>query len=68
LEIDPNNAFAWLDKGDVLIILTKFVEAIECFDKAIQVDPAIHIDSARGVYLWTRSGVGSPNCENMKKV
>ena len=36
LEIDPNFAYAWYNKGLVLIELENYREAIECFDGAVK--------------------------------
>ena len=39
IEIDPNNANAWNNKGLALDNLGKYEEAIKCYDKAIEIDP-----------------------------
>ena len=36
---EPQNAIAWGGKGVALVNLGKYQEAIDCFDKAIQLDP-----------------------------
>lgn len=37
LEIDPDNATAWSNKGIVFKQLRKYKQAIECFDKSLQI-------------------------------
>ena len=40
LEIDPENAEAWLRKGQVLYYnFGRYEEALECIDKALEIDP-----------------------------
>jgi dienelactone hydrolase len=39
IEIDPNHADAWNDKGVSLKALGNNEEAIKCFDKALEIDP-----------------------------
>ena len=39
LEINPNYALAWSEKGICLGYLAKHEEAIECFDKSLQLNP-----------------------------
>jgi tetratricopeptide (TPR) repeat protein len=39
IEIDPNNADAWNNKGIALHNLRKFKEAIDCCDMAIRINP-----------------------------
>jgi tetratricopeptide (TPR) repeat protein len=39
LEIDPNNADAWNNKGWAMSLLRRYEEAIECLDKALEIDP-----------------------------
>ncbi|HEX2408000.1 MAG TPA: tetratricopeptide repeat protein, partial [Nitrososphaeraceae archaeon] len=39
LEIDPNNASTWNNKGLALSNLGKHDDAIQCFDKALEIDP-----------------------------
>ena len=36
---DSNDAWGWRNKGGALYSLGKYDEAIECYDKAIQIDP-----------------------------
>ncbi|MBW9220732.1 tetratricopeptide repeat protein, partial [Methanothermococcus sp. SCGC AD-155-M21] len=37
--IDPKYVYAWNNKGDALYNLGKYNEAIECFNKALEIDP-----------------------------
>ncbi|WP_135605447.1 tetratricopeptide repeat protein [Methanococcoides sp. NM1] len=39
LEIDPNHADAWNNKGFALFSLSSYPEALECFDKSIELNP-----------------------------
>jgi tetratricopeptide (TPR) repeat protein len=39
LEIDPNDADAWNNKGNALYNLGNYNEAIECYDQALKIDP-----------------------------
>lgn len=39
LEIDPNDADAWNNKGNALYNLGNYNEAIECYDRALKIDP-----------------------------
>ncbi len=39
IEIEPNYAQAWANKGAVMQGLERYEEAIECFDKAIEITP-----------------------------
>lgn len=39
IQIDPNYAFAWRNKGLSLNMLGNYEEAISCYDKAIELDP-----------------------------
>jgi tetratricopeptide (TPR) repeat protein len=50
VEIDPNNAYAWYNKGAVLGDLLKHNEAIQCFDKAVEIGP-------NNAYAWSYKGV-----------
>jgi len=47
LEIDPNFATAWYKKGEILIRLKRSDEALECFNKVINMDtsPSIKANS-----------------------
>jgi tetratricopeptide (TPR) repeat protein len=49
IEIDPNNASAWTNKGLALAKIGKHNGAIECFDKALGIDP-------NNVLAWTNKG------------
>ena len=39
IQLDPEFALAWLDKGEVLVTLRRFEEALEAFSKAVELDP-----------------------------
>jgi tetratricopeptide (TPR) repeat protein len=39
IEVDPNCAVAWNNKGLALNNLEEYFEAIECYDKALKIDP-----------------------------
>ncbi len=39
LEIDPNNANVWNNKGYVLGLSGRYKEAIDCYDKSLEIDP-----------------------------
>lgn len=39
LDIDPNDSYAWYNKGLALLILENYEEAIKCFDKSLEIDP-----------------------------
>jgi len=39
LQINPNNASAWNDKGRALYLLSRYSEASECIDKGLAIDP-----------------------------
>ena len=49
MEIDPNNANAWYNKGLALDNLGNRQEAIEYYDKAIGIDP-------KYVMAWNKIG------------
>jgi tetratricopeptide (TPR) repeat protein len=38
VQLDPNNALAWISKANALIESGSEEEAIECFDKASKID------------------------------
>jgi tetratricopeptide (TPR) repeat protein len=40
LAIDPNNSYAWNNKGNALHNLGKYNEAIKCYDEAIELEPS----------------------------
>lgn len=40
LDIDPNLAFVWLNKGNIYYAAQDFTSAIECYAKALQLDPS----------------------------
>jgi tetratricopeptide (TPR) repeat protein len=39
IEIDPNLAYAWYNKGHILGRLERLDDAIECFSKSLKIDP-----------------------------
>ena len=39
LEIDPNDADAWNNKGNALYNLGNYNEAIECYNQTLKIDP-----------------------------
>ncbi|MEH1892614.1 MAG: tetratricopeptide repeat protein [Nostoc sp.] len=39
LEIEPRNAIAWINKGNVLSSLGQQDEALLCYDQALEIDP-----------------------------
>jgi len=39
IQVDPNMDFVWFDKGLILLEEERCKEAIEAFDKAIQLNP-----------------------------
>jgi tetratricopeptide (TPR) repeat protein len=55
IEIDPNNSFAWTNKGYILNNLGKYDDSIQAYDKAIEIDPN---DSP----IWTGKGLVLSNC------
>ncbi len=40
IELDQNNAWYWVNKGDTLQKLGKFEEAIESYEESLQIDPS----------------------------
>lgn len=49
-DIDPQDAYAWLRKGEVLDQLDQFEEALSCFDSALRIEPGM---------LWALEGRGT---------
>ena len=41
LEIDPNDARAWYNKGTTCIVIGRAEEAVTCLDKAVEIDPTV---------------------------
>ena len=39
IQIDPNVASAWFNKGNTLYSLKRYEEAIQCYERAIQINP-----------------------------
>jgi len=37
--MNPNNAFAWNTKGNALYKLSRYEEAIFCYNRAIEIEP-----------------------------
>jgi tetratricopeptide (TPR) repeat protein len=50
IEIDPNDANAWYNKGISLGKLETYEEALKCYDKAIEIDP-------NHAYAWRNKAV-----------
>jgi tetratricopeptide (TPR) repeat protein len=50
LNIIQKNALAWNNKGGVYLGLSKFVDALVCFNEAIMIDPDYHLG-------WNNKGV-----------
>ena len=40
LQMNPNEAHIWLNKGNDLANLAKYNEAVECYDKALKTNPS----------------------------
>jgi tetratricopeptide (TPR) repeat protein len=38
-KINPNYAWAWYNKGRILMGIRKYQQALACFDKAAEIDP-----------------------------
>jgi tetratricopeptide (TPR) repeat protein len=50
--IDPNSAYAWLNKGAVLADMKRLQEALECFDRSLNIAPRYETAlSNKGVVL-----------------
>ena len=60
IEIDPNNADAWNNKGIALHNLRKYKEAIECNDRAVKIDPNY-------VKAWNTEGIAPHNLRKYKE-
>jgi tetratricopeptide (TPR) repeat protein len=60
LEINPNHANAWVNKGYSLNSLGKLDEAIECYNKALEINP----NHAAALYNRACSNVKRGNIEN----
>ena len=54
LEIEPDNAAAWYNKGRALACLDRFDEAVSCYDEALKRDPE---DSD----AWLNKGIALQN-------
>ena len=39
IEIDPNYAAAWYNKGTSCIVAGRSEESVTCLDKAVEIDP-----------------------------
>jgi tetratricopeptide (TPR) repeat protein len=49
LQINPNYATAWLDKGIALDQLGRYIEAVQCYNTALQIDPNL-------AFAWNNKG------------
>lgn len=58
IEMDPNNALAWYDKGNVLAFMGNPQGAIQCFDRVLQIDPNY-------VMAWNDKGLLLTNLGNV---
>jgi tetratricopeptide (TPR) repeat protein len=56
LKIDPQNAFAWNQKGISLSKMKRYREAIQCYDKAIAINPAIDDLQSQAGNAWYNKG------------
>lgn len=54
LSLNPNDAYAWFNKGLTLGNLGSFQKAIECYDEAIRINP-------NNVDAWNNKGVAFAN-------
>ena len=50
IEIDPDNVYAWNNKGTALGELGRHDEALKCFDKILEIDP-------ENAHAWNNKGV-----------
>jgi tetratricopeptide (TPR) repeat protein len=60
LEINPNNVYAWSNKGTALDKLGMYEEAIRCYDKALEINP-------NNVYAWSNKGTAFSNLGKYQK-
>jgi tetratricopeptide (TPR) repeat protein len=66
LEIDPKYFNAWYSKGIVIAQLGKYNEAVECFDKALEIDPQFVDALNKRDYLLGRMAGGEKEYYNNK--
>ncbi len=53
IELDPKDAYAWVNKGFALDELKRYEEAIEAYEKAIELDPKNDFSwVSKGISLW----------------
>jgi tetratricopeptide (TPR) repeat protein len=60
IEIDPNYAYAWYNKGFSLHSLQKYEQAIECYERAIKIDPNY-------ANAWTNKGNSLNNLQKYEQ-
>jgi preprotein translocase subunit SecA len=53
-EPDPGDAQGWYDKGNSLLSLGRFEDAVHCYDKTLELDP-------RDAHAWYNRGYGLRN-------
>ena len=49
IEIDPNRAYGWSNRGSALVDLGKYDEALQSYDRDLQIDPTY-------VEAWANKG------------
>ena len=56
IELDPNYAIAWNNRGYALDNLGKFEEGIYCYDKALELDPNLTVAQENKDLAYKRLG------------